>query len=365
MAHRIDIFGKTPEGDVVERHTLEGTGGFEVRVLTFGGRLCSVRAPDRGGRSDEVLLGFDDLQAYLDDSFYFGAIIGRYANRIPWGRFALDGQEYHLSLNKPYWTLHGGKRGFDHVLWSADPNASERELRLTHESPHLAQGFPGTLRMAVTYRIEAPATLRIDYEAVTDRPTIVNFTQHPYFNLAGAGSGTVRDHVAWIGADAFLQLDDHLPTGQILPVAGTALDFRQPKAIGQDLGTGLATIDGGYDHTYVVPAPPAPGALQTVARVYEPGSGRMLEVAANQPGMQFYTGNQLDGSVHGHGGAYHKFASFTLEPEHFPDAVHHPTFPSTRLDPGQTYRSTSIFTFSAPDQDPFSLQSRNRPSHVS
>lgn len=348
MRDRTTIFGRTPEGDVVECHALEAANGFSVSVLTFGGRLCSIQAPDRDGRLGEILLGFGTLEPYLTDDQYFGAMIGRYANRIPGGRFSLDGVDYSLSLNDEKWTLHGGKRGFDKVLWSAAPTVRPQELILTHSSAHLDQGFPGTLQVTLSYRVEPPSTLRIDYEAVTDRPTVVNFTHHPYFNLAGAGSGTVREHIVAIDADAYLVLDGMLPSGKIAPVRNTALDFRAPMSIGRDLGRGLASVGGGYDHTYDLRALPVsgPANLRRAARIMDPGSGRALEVITNQPGMQFYTGNQLDGSKRGRGGAYEKFGSFTFEPEQFPDSVHHADFPSTRLNPGEHYHTTSLFVFS-------------------
>jgi len=318
---------------------------MSIRVITFGGRLCAIRLPDRRGNASDVLLGFDSLDGYLKDKFYFGAVIGRYANRIPEGRFALGGREYQLPLNHPHWTLHGGKRGFDQALWSSDLSLSQNTLRLTHVDPHLAQGFPGALRVTVTFRVEEPFTLRIDYEADTDRPTIINLTQHPYFNLAGLGRD-VLGHVVTIEANQFVEIDGKLPTGKLEPVAGTELDFCTPKPIGRDLGKGLASVDGGYDHTYVLKQFHDSESIRLAAQVHEPESGRSLEVLTDQPGLQFYTGNQLNGTIQGRGGSYRQFSSFSLEPEHFPNSVNHPNFPNTRLEPGIHYHTTTIFKFS-------------------
>lgn len=347
MSIRIEPFGTTGEGDGVEQATLDGGAGVVAKIITYGGRITSIVVPDRDGQPADIALGFDSLEPYLKDRGYFGATVGRYANRIGGGRFTLDGREYVLSANEGPNTLHGGKRGFDKVLWSATPvsEAGAEVLRLTHTNPHMDQGFPGELRVAVTYRMKGKS-LRIDYEATADRTTPVNLTHHPYMNLRGAGQGTILDHRLMIAADEYTPADKALiPMGQIVSVRGTGLDFTTAKPIGQDIGKEGAGAEKGYDHNFVLR--PANGQVRLAARLEEPTSGRILEVLTDQPGMQFYSGNYLKGSIHGRGGAYERHGSVSLETQHYPDSMHHAHFPTTILRPGEVFHSTTIWRFTA------------------
>jgi aldose 1-epimerase len=305
-----------------------------------------LKAPDRTGRSAEVTLGFDDLEAYLKRSF-FGSLVGRYGNRIGGGRFTLDGTVYTLPRNNGPNTLHGGPRGFDKVLWAGReiPGPGGPAVELTYVSPDGEQGFPGTLRTRVVYSLDEEGALRIEYEAVTDKPTVVNLTNHAYFNLAGPGEGDILGHELFIDADRFTAVGPGLiPTGELRRVEGTPFDFRRPTAIGARIDAKDAQLElgGGYDHTFVLNG--EAGTLRLVARVLEPRSGRVLEVLTTEPGVQLYTGNFLDGSVVGRGGrAYGRRSGFCLETQHYPDSPNQPSFPSTVLRPGETYRSTTVY----------------------
>jgi aldose 1-epimerase len=337
-------FGVTPDGVPVELYTL-ASGGLEATIATYGGILVALRAPDRRGILADVTLGFDELAPYLTNEPYFGALIGRYGNRIAGGRFQLDGATYTLARNNGPNHLHGGPRGFHTVVWSAEPRAGDGAAALTlrYTSPDGEEGYPGTLAVAVTYTL-AGGELRLDYTATTDRATVVNLTNHTYFNLAGAGD--ILGHELRLLAGRFLPVDATLiPTGELRPVAGTPMDFTRPAPIGARLDAAdeqLRRANGGYDHCWALDS--GGGALALAAEVFEPASGRTLQVLTTQPGVQFYTGNFLDGRITGKGGrAYAKHAGFCLETQHFPDSPNQPAFPTTVLRPGETYRQTTIF----------------------
>jgi aldose 1-epimerase len=338
-------FGTTADGKAVESFTLRNDCNMTVQIITYGGIITSLRVPDRAGRLADVVLGFNTLPEYLAGHPFFGALVGRYGNRIAGARFTLNGREYRLAANDGANHLHGGLAGFDKKLWEAEPIRDEREVgvKLTYLSPDGEEGYPGNLAATVTYRLNGQNELSVHYEATTDRPTVVNLTQHTYFNLAGEGSGTILEHEMMIQADRVTAVGpDLIPTGELRPVAGTALDFRTPKAIGAE----IAQVPGGYDHNYVLNKDGREPSL--AARVREPHSGRVLEVFTTEPGMQFYSANFLDGSLKGKAGAaYGEHSGFCLETQHFPDSPNQPAFPSTVLNPGETYRHLTIFKFSA------------------
>lgn len=335
-------FGRTPDGVSIERFELS-RGGLTVGVIPYGAIVTEIHAPDRQGRMGDVVLGFGSLEGYLGPQPYFGAVIGRVANRIAGGRFALDGREYTLAVNNGPNSLHGGLRGFDKAVWAVD-HADAVSIDLSHRSPDGDEGYPGNLAVRLRYSLMPDASLKIDYEATTDRATPVNLTNHSYFHLGGPGTGTVLDHEVFLAADAYTPVDETLiPTGALSPVAGTALDFTRPKRIGADIAA-MGGEPGGYDHNFVLRAG---GLALLAARVRETRSGRVLEVFTTEPGLQLYTGNFLDGSIRGKGGvAYEKQGAFCLEAQHFPDSVHHPEFPSVILRPGGVYRQTTVYRFS-------------------
>ena len=338
-------FGKTSDGGAVDLYTL-ADGKVEARIMNYGGIIVSLRAPDREGKLDDVVLGYDSFEGYRTNPAYFGAIIGRYANRIAHGSFQLDGKTYSIPKNNGDNTLHGGIRGFDKKLWTA--REIKDGIELTYVSKDGEEGFPGTLTTIVRYTLNAGA-LRIDYSATTDKDTVLNLTNHSYFNLAGQGKGEVLGHVVKIDAARFTPVDSSLiPTGELKSVQGTPFDFRTPHAIGEriDSNNEQLRLGMGYDHNFVLDHPE--GQLAEAAEVYEPTTGRMLRVLTTQPGVQFYTGNHLDGSITGKGGVVYKprFA-FCLETQHFPDSPNHPSFPSTELKPGQKFHSVTVFQFSA------------------
>ena len=333
------FFGRSPDGREVELFTLSNANGLRASVTNYGAAVVSVEVPDRAGELADVVLGFDTLEGYLGDrNPYFGACCGRYANRIAKGRFSLDGREYALAINNPPNALHGGKIGFDKRVWDAE--IRDGKVRMTLVSPDGEEGFPGTLRVQVEYSLCDDNGLRIDYAATTDRRTVVNLTNHSYFNLAGGGS--IRGHIIQINAERYTVVDDtSIPTGELRPVAGTEMDLRRPVAIGKNID---AVQGGGYDHNYCL-EPAADGSPALAARVVEPVSGRTLECLTTEPGMQFYTGNYLDG-IPGKGGAtYNRQEGFCLETQHWPDSPNHPEFPSTVLAPGETYAQTCIYRF--------------------
>lgn len=323
----------------VSLFTLTNERGFEVSITNYGGAVVSLQAPDRKGTYGDVVLGFDKLADYVRNQFYFGGLIGRYANRIARGRFSLDGVEYQLSQNDGPNHLHGGVRGFNKRVWEViDPLADAgRTLTLQYLSRDGEEGYPGNLRARVTYTLAANE-LRIDYEAMADRDTVVNLTNHSYFNLAGRGD--ILNHELTLHADAFTPVtEDLIPTGEIRAVASTPWDFTRGKAVGKDLAAA-----GDYDHNFVLND--YDGSLRTAVRLYERVSGRVLEILTTQPGVQFYSGNFLDGTLTGKGGmVYNKYAALCLEPQHFPDSPNHPNFPSTVLRPGELYRQVSVYRF--------------------
>lgn len=342
-------FGRLQSGEEVSLYRFRNRNAVEVTITNFGGRVTSILAPDRLGDVADVVLGFDDLPGYAKTNPYFGALVGRYANRIANAKFALDGAEYHLDANAPPNTLHGGKRGFDSVLWEAHEvnDAQGAHLELRYRSADGEEGFPGNLDARVEYCLTDGNELRIDFSANTDKKTVLNLTNHSYFDLAGQGSGTVLDHVVEIAADHFVPVDANLiPTGELRAVAGTPFDFRHPARAGEriDADDEQLKLAIGYDHTFVLNrSGDGPGFA---ARAVDPASGRMLEVFTTQPGVQFYTGNHLDGTVKGKGGVVYGFRTgFCLETQHFPDSPNHPEFPSTVLAPGETWQSTTIFRF--------------------
>ena len=342
-------FGNMPDGTAVDVYTLS-EGPVEARIITYGGILVSLKAPDKAGRSDDVVLGFDSLDQYVkisnapEGNPFFGAIIGRYANRIAKGKFSLDGKQYSVPINNPPNSLHGGPHGFNNVVWKGKeiPNGVE----LTYLSKDGEAGYPGNLTATVRYTLERSA-LRIDYSATTDKDTVVNLTNHSYFNLAGQGHGDILNHVLTLHASRFTPVDSTLiPTGELRPVANTPLDFTKSTRVGDriDADDEQIRFGKGYDHNWVLDS--TGGKLFEAAEVYEPSSGRGLRVSTTQPGTQFYTGNFLDGTLKGKGGAtYVRRGGLCLETQHFPDSPNHPKFPSTELKPARRYHSITVFTF--------------------
>ena len=348
---RLSEYGTLSTGERVVHAALANASGVSIGVISFGGILTAIETPDRHGRLGNIVLGFPDLAAYEahNGDCHFGAVIGRFANRIAGGRFALDGTTHRLPVNNGANSLHGGPSGFGRRNWTLAPDG-EDGVRLTRLSPAGEAGYPGALRTAVTYRLSGDGALRIDYEAEADQPTVVNLTNHSYFNLAGNGSGSVEGQIVRINADHYIPVDaDLIPTGEIAPVAGTPLDFRAPCAIGARLRAPhpQLALARGYDHNWVL-RPGAAGGLVEAARVHDPDSGRALTCLTTQPGVQLYTGNFLDGSKRGSsGGLYHQGDGFTLETQHFPDSPNQPGFPSTLLRPGELYRHSAVFRFDA------------------
>lgn len=342
-------FGKAADGALVDIYTLKNAAGMEVAITTYGGRIVSLKAPGRGGQFADVVLGFDNLEGYLGTNPYFGALVGRYGNRIAKGQFKLDGKTYKLAVNDGANSLHGGLKGFDKVVWTGrEVPGGDPSLELTYLSKDGEEGYPGNLTQKVTYTLTAANELKIDYAATTDKDTVVNVTNHSYFNLAGQGKGDILGHVMQLNASKITPVDAGLiPTGELKSVEGTPFDFRQPTAIGARIGADDEQIKrgGGYDHNFVIDG--EPGTLRLAARVTEPASGRVMEVSTTEPGVQFYTGNFLDGTVKGKGGnAYAKRTGFCLETQHFPDSPNHPAFPTTTVKAGAEYKSTTVFKFS-------------------
>lgn len=342
-------FGMAPDSQPAESFTLTNAHAMQVRITNYGGIIVSIRVPDRNGVLDDVVLGYDSLAQYVRNSPYFGAVVGRYGNRIARGRFTLDGTEYHLAVNNGPNALHGGLRGFDKVVWHAEPvtHGDTVSLILTHVSPDGDQGYPGTVQATVTYTLSPANELLVDYRATTDKATPINLTQHTYFNLAGAGSRDVLSHLMMIDADRFTPVDSTLiPTGVLQPVDGTPFDFRTPTPIGARIDVVDTQLKnaGGYDHNFVLNH--TGDTLALAARVTEPASGRTLTVTTTQPGVQFYTGNFLDGTITGKSGhAYLRRYGFCLETQHFPDSPNRADFPSTILRPGTEYHQSTVFAF--------------------
>jgi aldose 1-epimerase len=356
----VEPFGTAPDGTPVERWTLSN-GDITMQVLTWGGVIQTLEAPDADGDVENVVLGFADLEGYVaDEDPYFGSLIGRYGNRIAGGSFTLDGTTYQLPLNNGPNTLHGGPTGFDDKVWEAtdvsDDEVAALELHLV--SPDGDEGFPGTLTTTVTYALDAEARLTVHYEATTDAPTVVNLTQHTYWNLAGEGSGTIYDHELQIDADGFTPVDETLiPTGEIAPVEGTPFDFREPTAIGERIRENDEQLlfGQGYDHNWALnreddgarEGSDAEDALEEAAVLHDPDSGRTLTILTTEPGLQFYSGNFLDGTLVGTGDTiYRQGDGLALETQHFPDSPNQPDFPSTELRPGEVYDSTTVFELS-------------------
>ena len=346
-------FGILPSGQSAELFTLRNAHGIEVQLTNYGGIITSLKTPDRAGHFSDIVLGYDNLAAYVTNSPYFGAIVGRYANRIARGHFTLDGATYTLAVNNGPNSLHGGLRGFDKVVWNARPfqNQEGQGVTLDYTSRDGEEGYPGTLHTTVTYTLTGDDRLIVDYLATTDKATPINLSQHSYWNLTGDPSRDVLGHVLTINADAITPVDSTLiPTGEIAPVQGTPFDFRTPTAIGARVDqrqNAQIRYGNGYDHNWVLNrGGAASDALVLAARVVEPSSGRTMEISTTEPGVQFYSGNFLDGSITGKGGSVYRFRNgLALETQHYPDSPNHPNFPSTILRPGQQYRSRTVFKF--------------------
>lgn len=352
----VEPFGTTTDGKPVEIYTLRNANGVEARVTNYGGIIVSLKVPDRNGKLDDVVLGYDSISGYLKESPYFGALIGRYGNRIAKGHFTLDGQTYTLPINNAPNSLHGGLKGFDKVVWHAEPfdSTGKRGLVFTYTSADGEEGYPGTLQARVTYTLNDDNELIFDYHATTDKATPVNLTQHSYFNLAGAGKGDILKEVVTIDADRFTPIDSTLiPTGELRPVEGTPFDFRTPTPIGARIEQQDQQLlfGHGYDHNFVLNKPASATGPTFAARAVDPGSGRVMEVSTTEPGLQFYSGNFLDGTLIGKGGvAYQHRYGFAMETQHFPDSPNQPSFPSTILRPGDEYNSRTIYKFSVQAQ---------------
>ena len=343
-------FGKMPDGQSIDLYTLINRQGIKVTITNYGGRVVSLFAPDRAGRVADVVLGFDDLSGYLAQNPYFGALVGRYANRIANGEFKLEGTEYHVPQNDGPNALHGGIRGFDKRVWTArDVSKENPSLELTYLSKDGEEGYPGNLSVKVIYSLTDNNELQIDYTATTDKDTVLNLTNHSYFNLAGQGNGNILNHQLTINADRFTPINSTLiPTGELRPVDGTPFDFRQPAAIGARINDDNEQMKfgRGYDHNFVVNHKGT--GLVLAARVRDPESGRVMEVLTTQPGVQLYTGNFLDGTIHGKGGKVYGYRSaLCLETQHFPNSPNQPNFPFAELKPGKTFQETTVYRFPA------------------
>lgn len=342
-------FGSLPSGEPIYLYTFTNANGLEASITNFGGRVVKLLVPDRNGAFEDVALGFDNLDGYLAKNPYFGALVGRYANRIARAQFVLDGQTYKLATNDGSNSLHGGTKGFDKVVWTPSEASQDggQALELAYRSVDGEDGYPGNLDVRVVYRLTDGNELRIEYFATTDRKTVLNLTNHSYFDLSGQGKGNVLDHVVTIHADRFTPVDHNLiPTGELKSVEGTPFDFRRPVRVGEhiDEKEEQLKLGIGYDHNFVLNS--GGSGLTLAARATEPKSGRVLEVLTTQPGIQFYTGNHLDGSVRGKGGVIYGFRSgFCLETQHFPDTPNQPNFPSTELAPGEEFRASTVFRF--------------------
>jgi len=347
-------FGATSDGTAVEKYTLRNSHGIEANVITYGATLQSLLVPDKNGKVDDVVLGFDDVQGYQNNgTVYFGATIGRFGNRLAGGQFSLDGKTYQVPQNDKTNALHGGTQGFDKRVWKAEPSNGNGwvGVKLTYLSADGEMGFPGALNTEVTYSLNEKNELRIQYRASTDKPTVLNLTNHSYFNLAGAGNGDVLKQVATLHASHYTPVNEKLiPTGELPAVSGTPMDFLKPTAIGKNIKADHQQLkyaepkQGGFDFNWVLDTKGDVSKL--AAEVIDPQSGRRLQLFTSEPGVQLYTGNFLDGSIHGKAGkVYPHWGAFTLETQHYPDAPNQPKFPSTRLDPGKTYTQTTVFKF--------------------
>jgi aldose 1-epimerase len=340
----------TRDGRPITLYTFTNANGVEIDTMNYGGIILSIRVPDRKGKFADIVLGHEDLDGYIPNPPYIGAVVGRYANRIANGTFTLDGKTYTLPKNNGPNTLHGGiDKTFNKVVWDGEPLKGKSGVTYTYLSKDGDDGFPGNMKVSVTYTLTEANELVIDYEAATDKTTVVNLSQHSYFNLAGEGTGDILNHEIMINADRFTPVDkDLIPTGELRPVKGTPLDFTTSTRVGARIDDGYDQIalGHGYDHNWVINR--KEDGLTLAARVYEPTSGRVMEVSTTQPGIQFYTGNFLDGTVTGkQGHVYKRRFGLCLETQHFPDSPNHPDFPSTTLKPGETFKSKTVFKFSA------------------
>ena len=354
----VEPFGQTPDGQTAHLYTLRNHAGGEARITDYGGILTSLVVPDRDGKPGDVVLGFDHLAPYVSDAYlkncpYFGALIGRYANRIGGSRFTLEGKEYQLTTSQPPNRLHGGKRGFDKHLWEAKTMSSPDgpSLQLRYVSQDGEEGYPGTLTATATYTLTENNELRLELEATTDKPTVVNLTNHSYFNLKGQGSGTILDHIVTLHAQRFTPVADKecIPTGELREVAGTPFDFTTRNAVGERIHADDEQLKFGlgYDHNFAVDGDYHSGVPRPAAHVYAPATGRVLDVEITAPGLQFYSGNQLDGTFTGkEGKTYEKNFGLALEPQTYPDTPNRPQFPSAELRPGETYRNVIVYRFS-------------------
>ena len=342
-------FGQTADGKAVDIYTLTNKSGVEARVMTYGATLVSLKVPDRDGHLGNVVLGFDSLEPYLAGVPYYGATIGRFGNRIAGGKFALDGVTYQLPKNNGPNSLHGGDKGFDKRVWTAKPfvNKQGPGLKLTYVSADGEEGYPGQLTTRVTYQLHSDNSVSIDYSATTTKPTVINLTNHSYFNLSGDFDHSIVDETLTINADKFTPVDATLiPTGDLQPVAGTPFDFRKPTVIGAHINDDNQQIHygPGYDHNWVLEKP-KPGAMTLAAMISDPVSGRVLDVKTTEPGLQFYTGNFQNGKPAGTGSIFKYRTGLTMETQHFPDSPNQPSFPSTVLRPGHTFHSHTVFIF--------------------
>ncbi|GFM60034.1 galactose mutarotase [Pseudomonas capsici] len=348
------LFGKLPDGTPIEKYTLQNSHGLQASIITYGATLQALKVPDRNGKVEDIVLGFDDVQGYqANGTVYFGATIGRFGNRLAGGTFKLDDKTYRVPLNDKTNALHGGNQGFDKRIWKAESIKADGSVgvKLSYLSPDGEMGFPGALLTEVIYSLNDRNELKIDYRATTDKPTVLNLTNHSYFNLAGAGNGDILQQVATLHASRYTPVNDKLiPTGELAPVAGTPMDFLKPTAIGKNIKADHQQLkyaepgQGGFDFNWVLDTKGDVSKL--AAEVSDPQSGRHLQLFTTEPGVQLYTGNFLDGSIHGKAGkVYPHWGAFTLETQHYPDAPNQPAFPSTRLDPGKAYTQTTIFKF--------------------
>jgi aldose 1-epimerase len=349
-----EAFGMTTDHSSVEIYTLKNRSGMEARIMTYGAALVSLKVPDRNGKFDDIVLGFDNLEGYLSDTHYFGAIVGRYGNRIAKGRFSLNGVEYKLAVNNGENHLHGGLKGFDKVIWTARPFhvANGEALALTYLSKNGEEGYPGNLSVRVVYTLTDKNELRIAYSASTDKDTVLNLTHHSYFNLAGQGNGDVLGQELTINADRFTPTDSGaIPTGDLQPVEGTPFDFRKPTVVGLKIGDQNEQLKfgNGYDHNFVLNG--ETGVMKNAATLVDHTSGRVMEVSTTEPGVQFYTGNYLEGTPPGKSGkVYHTRYAICLETQHFPDSPNHPKFPTTVLKKNGEFRSATVYRFSVEPQ---------------
>lgn len=343
MAVQKQKFGQLPDGQQVEIFTLTNASGIKARLMTYGATLVSLEVADRDGQLADITLGFDDLEGYLKSSPYFGSTVGRYANRIAKARFILDGVEYELAINNGENHLHGGIQGFDKVVWKAEPFQEEDSVGVKFEYLSIdgEEGYPGNLNCTVVYTLTNQDELKISYEATTDKATLINLTHHSYFNLNGQGNGDILGLELMLNADRYTPVDEGLiPTGEIVSVEGTPMDFRNAKAIAQD----IENVEGGYDHNFVLNG--EKGEMKLAARLHDPKTGRTMEISTTEPGIQFYSGNFLDGTITGKAGkVYQKHYGLCLETQHFPDSPNNPDFPSTILHPGEKYTSLTVHKF--------------------